>query len=228
MAVPEKKKKYTYADYVTWPDDIRVELIHGEVYPMGETEYRKGDDGKVHAMTPAPRPKHQRISSKLLQLMANALDSSPCEVYSAPFDVLLDASTEQSTAEQSTRKSEYIVQPDLSIICDPKKIGEQGCLGPPDLVVEITSKSSASRDHITKYELYQNYGVPEYWIVEPEYGIVLVHHLGDDGKYAAPVRLDTSGTIESKAVPGLLVPLAGVFPTDEDEKKAPLPEGLLP
>lgn len=223
MAAPEQKRKYTYADYVTWPDEIRVELIDGVVYPMGETEYRKGDDGKVRAMTPAPRPKHQEICSELTRLIGNALAGGPCRVYPAPLDVLLDLSPDQSST-----KSKDVVQPDLSVICDSKKIGEHGCLGPPDLVVEITSKSSASRDHITKYELYQSYGVSEYWIVEPEYGIVLVHHLGADGKYAAPVRLDKTGTIESKAVPGLLVPLESVFPPDEDEKKAPLPEGILP
>jgi Uma2 family endonuclease len=134
----KKDKKYTYTDYLNWPDDERWELINGAAY----------------AMSPAPKTAHQRISREISKAVFNFLDGKPCEAFSAPFDVKLDDDT--------------VVQPDLSVICGEDKIDERGCTGAPDLVVEILSDSTAYKDLTEKRFLYQKHGVREYWIINPD------------------------------------------------------------
>ena len=155
-------KRYTYADYLTWLDDKRRELINGF----------------VHLMPPAPRRRHQGISSFLNYSIFNYLKNKECKIYSAPFDVRLPKKDE--TADE---KIYTVVQPDISVICDPNKLDERGCIGAPDLIVEILSPSTAKKDMNDKFILYQESGVKEYWIVNPNDENINVFLLDTKGKY---------------------------------------------
>lgn len=141
MPQPMEFEKYTYADYCTWDDSERWEII----------------DGVAYAMAPAPSPGHQGVSIELGRQLANFLKGKPCRVFSAPFDVRLNAENDDDT----------VVQPDLVVICDKSKINDKGCNGTPDLIVEILSPSSARHDKVTKLNKYRDSGVREYWIVDP-------------------------------------------------------------
>lgn len=178
------EKKYTYADYLTWNDDTRYELI----------------DGVPYMMSPAPSPTHQRISGELFVLLHNYLKGKPCDVFSAPFDVRLNADTKDDT----------VVQPDISVICDPDKIDERGCKGAPDMVVEILSPSTARRDQLIKFNQYRAAGVREYWIINPEERFVDVHLL-KNGEYVSQVYSDTD-TISINVLDDCQINLTGVFP----------------
>jgi len=155
-------KRYTFADYLTWFDDKRRELI----------------DGFIKMMSPAPVNIHQKISGNFYGFLWNYLRKKDCEVRYAPFDVRLP-----KNGEKENDKIYTVVQPDLCIICDPSKIDEKGCIGAPDFIIEILSKGSSKHDAKIKYELYQRHGVREYWIVHPTEQTVLVYVLNNTGKY---------------------------------------------
>ena len=137
-------KSYSYADYLTWKFQERLELIKGKIFKM----------------SPAPRRIHQEISRDLLTEMNFFLKGGKCNVFSAPFDVRLP----KSNAEDEIYT---VVQPDICVVCDPSKLDDAGCVGAPDLIVEILSESTAKKDKTNKFELYQECGVKEYWIVSP-------------------------------------------------------------
>lgn len=140
------KKQYTYADYLTWNFDDRLELIKGWIYKM----------------SPAPRRKHQKVSFQLLMSFGNYFNTKSCEVYEAPFDVRLKKN-KGSDSEVNT-----VVQPDISVFCDLSKLDDRGAIDAPDLVVEITSDSTMKKDYNEKFNLYEENGVQEYWIVNPD------------------------------------------------------------
>ena len=156
-------KKYTYADYLTWQFDDMVELIRGKIYKM----------------SPAPGSLHQSVSSELHYFIRHFLIGKTCKVFAAPFDVILPLPTEMQTEE----KSNTIVQPDLCVICDLSKITRKGCSGAPDWIIEILSKGTAKKDITEKFEVYQNSGVKEYWIVHPDEETVLTYFLDEEGNY---------------------------------------------
>ncbi|RLD61188.1 MAG: Uma2 family endonuclease [Bacteroidetes bacterium] len=157
-------KRYTYADYLTWLDDKRRELI----------------DGFIILMTPAPARKHQEISSKIHTVIGfYLLNRNSCKVYSAPFDVRLP----KSHADKSNDKIHTVVQPDICIVCDPLKLDERGCIGAPDLIVEILSPSTSKKDLNDKYKVYEQAGVKEYWIVSPNDETINVFVLDKNEKY---------------------------------------------
>ena len=155
-------KRYTYADYLTWLDDKRRELI----------------DGFVHLMTPAQKRRHQGISSLLNYYFVNYLKNKNCKVYTAPFDVRLPKNGETGDTQIYT-----VVQPDISVICDLEKLDDRGCIGAPDLIIEILSPSTAKKDINDKFILYQESGVTEYWIVNPNDENINVFVLDAKGKY---------------------------------------------
>jgi len=156
-------KRYTFADYLTWMDDKRRELI----------------DGFINLMTPAPLRIHQEIAANLYLEIGNQLSDNPCKAYFAPFDVRLPNNPNEISDEQVYT----VVQPDISIICDLTKLDKKGCVGPPDLIVEIISPATAKHDIEDKYRLYEKHGVKEYWIVYPESKSVSVFLLDSSGKY---------------------------------------------
>src|SRR6185295_13771701 len=115
--------------------------------------------GEVYDMTPAPSTKHQRIIGELYRMLGNFLEGKKCEVFVAPFDVRL------SEHNASDFEVFNVVQPDISIFCDEKKIDEKGAKGAPDFVVEILSPSTSKKDLSRKLLLYQKFKVKEYWII---------------------------------------------------------------
>jgi Uma2 family endonuclease len=137
---------FTFRDYQKWEGDERYELIDGEAY----------------AMSPAPSRRHQDVVFGLARQLADALEGGPCRVYLTPFDVRLPRATE-ADAEIDT-----VVKPDISVICDEKKLDDAGCRGAPDVIVEVISPATAARDRILKRDLYQLHGVGEYWLIDPE------------------------------------------------------------
>jgi Uma2 family endonuclease len=162
--VIDMNKRYTYADYLTWLDDKRRELI----------------DGFVHLMSPAVSRPHADISSNIMWEIKWYIKKHKghCKVYTAPFDVRLPAN-----GEKENDKIYTVVQPDICVICDPSKLDYRGCLGAPDMVVEILSPSTMRYDHLKKFDLYEASGVREYWIVNPFARSVSVYLLQENGKY---------------------------------------------
>lgn len=139
---------YTYADYLTWQLDKTVELIKG----------------KIMMMSPAPNVKHQSISWQLSGILFQYFKSKDCHAFTSPFDVRLYDHQKSIKADQEIHT---VIQPDLCIISDPNKLTEQGCLGAPDLIIKILSKDNSKKELQTKYSLYQESGVSEYWVVYP-------------------------------------------------------------
>ena len=156
-------KRYTYADYLTWMDDVRRELY----------------DGFIKMMTPAPSMRHQEISVNFTRLFGNYLFRKNCKVYHAPSDVRLPKN-EQTKGDIQIYT---VVQPDLFVVCDLSKIDNNSCLGAPDLVIEIVSPKNSKRDVKDKFEIYQDNGVREYWIVNPNDENVTVFTLDDKSKF---------------------------------------------
>jgi Uma2 family endonuclease len=154
-------KRYTYADYLTWLDDKRRELYNGF----------------IKLMTPAPSRKHQKVSTKFTRIIDNFLTGRDCEIYHAPFDVRL------YNGSKKDEKIDTVVQPDICVICDLSKLDERGCLGAPDFIIEIVSPGNSKKDVKDKFEIYQKYGVREYWIVNPNDENVSVFVLDEEGKY---------------------------------------------
>ena len=150
-----KEKKYTFRDYLTWPDSERWEII----------------DGVAYNMTPAPKVKHQRIVGLLDRKLADTIEGKGCSLFIAPTDVVLD---------------EYnVVQPDVLIVCDKKKITDDNIQGAPDLIIEVSSPATELKDRREKKNTYEKFGVKEYIIVFPEREYVERYCLRDD-RYGAP------------------------------------------
>jgi Uma2 family endonuclease len=163
-------KRYTYADYLTWFDDVRRELI----------------DGFIHIMS-APIRVHQHISAALFIFMDKMTKKrrGKCHIYYAPFDVRLP-----KNGETDDDKIYNVVQPDICVICDMSKLDDKGCIGAPDLIVEISSPSTLKKDWNYKFNLYEKSGVREYWIVNPKTKIVNVFILQPDGYYDIGTEYD--------------------------------------
>lgn len=185
----EQNVRFTYGDYKKWDGGERWELINGIAYNM----------------TPAPSRKHQKVLTDLLRQFASYLLDKPCEVYVAPFDVRLPESDEADD-DIST-----VVQPDISIICDPSKLDEAGCKGSPDLIVEILSASTSRRDQKEKFQCYERAGVREYWLVDPAANTVMLFTLGSDGRYGRPEVFASEDTISVGIFPELEIDLRAAF-----------------
>ena len=156
-------KLYTYADYLTWQMQERVELIKGRIFKM----------------SPAPLRYHQELSGALFREFSSYLKRKSCKVFHAPFDVRLPKA-------ESPQNDEYIytvVQPDITVVCEHAKLDRRGCIGAPDLIVEILSPSTAAKDVKDKFALYEESGVREYWLVYPGESVLEVFKLDNDGKY---------------------------------------------
>lgn len=157
---------YTYADYLLWRLQERIELIKGKIFKM----------------SPAPSALHQRLVMRLSANIFNFISArgSSCAVYPAPFDVRLLDKTKSAQVNQEIYS---VVQPDISVICDPQKIDTQGCIGSPDLVVEILSKGNSKKEMKIKYALYEENGVKEYWVVYPFEHLLQQFVLDENNKY---------------------------------------------
>jgi Uma2 family endonuclease len=158
-------------------------------------------DGFVY-MSPSPSIKHQRISGKFFIKLANFLEEKPCEVFHAPIDIELKNENMEGTK---------IVIPDLSVICEKSGFTDARYVGVPNLIVEILSPSNQTHDLITKLNLYMNYGVKEYWIVNPMLNSVTVYALNDEGLYVQHDMKVEKGRITSKFLSGLCVEISEIF-----------------
>lgn len=180
-------KSYTYADYLTWQFDEMVELIKGKVYKM----------------SPAPARKHQEVGGNLHTIFNVFLRKKPCKVFISPFDV-------RFKKMDSEKETITVVQPDICVVCDPSKLDTAGCVGAPDLIIEILSPSTSDKDVRVKFDLYEEFGVKEYWIVYPIEELVDVYYLVD-GKYVWHRKFISTDKIPVKTLPGLEVDLNEVF-----------------
>jgi len=189
QAAIKRDERYTYADYLTWSDDERWELI----------------DGVAHNMTPAPSGQHQAVSIDLAAQFRVFLRGKKCRVFAAPYDVRLPA------ANETDEKTSTVVQPDLAVVCDPAKIEDRGCKGAPDLVIEIISPDSAARDLKEKFRIYERAGVLEYWVVYPLEKMVMVFRRGSDGRYDQPATYTSEESVPVGVLPELEIDLATVF-----------------
>lgn len=161
---------HTYGEYLTWPDEVRYELI----------------DGVAYLMAPAPSDRHQSVLGELHLQIGNALRDSPCRVRLAPYDVRLPRGNE------ADNEIDTVVQPDLSVFCDKDKIDQRGARGAPDWIIEILSSSTASHDQVRKLRLYEWAGVLEYWLVHPTDEVVTIYRM-KEGQYERAEVLEMRG-----------------------------------
>ncbi len=181
--------RFSYADYLTWDDDKRWEVI----------------DGTPISMSPAPNRIHQAVSRNLIIQIGNQLKGHSCGLFHSPFDVRLEA------AETGNELAFHVVQPDIVVVCDPSKLDDHGCNGAPDWIIEIISPFTASHDHIVKRAIYERFGVKEYWIIQPVDEIVMVYLLNDTGCYGKPDVYCREDQVHVGILPELRIELKEIF-----------------
>ena len=180
---PIPGKHYTYADYYTWDDGKRYELI----------------DGTAYLMEPAPLWGHQDTSAELLYQFKRYIEGTFGKAFHAPFDVRLNFDKGDDT----------VLQPDIIVFRDRSKLHGTGCLGAPDMVIEILSPSTAGRDKVAKFNQYLKAGVPEYWIVDPDERTVQVCILNPGGYDVKTYR--EADAVSVHILEGCVIRLAEVF-----------------
>lgn len=190
MGMPENRPDfYTYGDYVKWPEDERWELIEGRAY----------------AMTPAPNWNHQEVLAYLFASFFNFFQGKPCRVPMTPVDVRL------ASGEEADESVETVVQPDLLVVCDPKKIDVKGVRGAPDLVLEVLSESTSHRDLGEKLRLYEKHGVRCYIIVDPWSKVVTVRYQEAPGRFGRPEWFTDTDRMPVRIFEGFEIDLAQAF-----------------
>ncbi|GAB6090662.1 Uma2 family endonuclease [Spirochaeta dissipatitropha] len=200
MGIPKHKAGlFTYADYLTWPDDERWELIGGVAY----------------SMSPASNRLHQQILGRLYRRLAEITDRGSCETYLAPFDIRLSETPESPEAPGASEVPgapetiTTVVQPDISVFCRPEVLDDHGANGAPDIAVEILSPATSHKDQTEKLALYERHGVREYWLVNGESRFVMVYRLGDHGRYGKPDYYNDDDHVLSRVLDGAQIPLSG-------------------
>ncbi len=181
---------YSYADYIKWQFDERIELLRG----------------KIARMLPAPNVNHQRVSGNLFVNIYNQLHKRDCQLFSAPFDVRL---YNRKKSVKSSQEIYSVVQPDICVVCDSSKLDQQGCNGAPELIIEILSPGNSRREMKDKFDLYQEAGVQEYWLVQPQEEVVLVYSLNEQGQYIG--LRPAVDMVVSPLFPDLGIDLAKIF-----------------
>jgi len=182
---------YTYADYLTWKFEQTVELIKGKILPMA-----------------APSRKHQDISRELNGLFYEHFKRHSCRFYAAPFDVRL---YDKRKSAKVNKEVFSVVQPDICIICDRQKLDDKGCLGAPDLVVEILSPGNSSKEMKTKKLLYEESEIREYWIFDPEHETAFQFHLTETGVYSPATIYVNDDILDCVIFPDLKIDMKEVF-----------------
>lgn len=183
-------KQYTYSDYLKWQFQERLELIKGYIYKM----------------SPTPSRRHQDIVWNLNVAIGNHIKGQPYKAYSVPFDVRLPVKDKKSNQEITT-----VLQPDICVICDLSKLDDKGCLGAPDLVIEVLSPGNSLREIDQKFNVYEESGVREYWVVYPEYSHVNIFLLNESGKFIGQHPKNNGELLRSTVFPELVINLSEVF-----------------
>jgi Uma2 family endonuclease len=173
---------HTYGDYLTWPEEVRYELI----------------DGIAYLMAPVPTLDHQDVAGEVYFQLRQALEGKPCRPFIVPVDVRLPKAGEADEAIDT------VVQPDVLVVCDASKLDRRGVRGAPNLVVEVLSPVTAGHDHVRKRRIYERAGVPEYWLVHPVDRIVTVYRLMN-GEYGKPDVYDLAGETPVAVLPGVVI-----------------------
>ncbi len=186
---PDPSVSYTYADYLQWKFEERLELFRGRIFKLS-----------------APNTKHQVIAGNLFFSLKTFIGKQKCQVFIAPFDVRLPAKNHKKDTEVTT-----VVQPDISVVCDESKIDTRGCCGAPDLVIEILSPGNSHKEVKLKFELYEEAGVKEYRIVYPEEESLAVFILNENGKYPGATLYSGKDKIYSASLPGLVIDMKEIF-----------------
>lgn len=181
-------KTYSYADYLLWQVKEKIELFKG----------------KILAMSPAPARYHQKIVGNIHGILFPIFKGKKCELYTAPFDVRIPKQDKEDD------KIFTVVQPDLSVICDPEKLDERGCIGAPDLVIEILSPGNSKKEMDIKFTLYEEAGVLEYWIVHPTEKVVWIYVL-ENGRYVTHKPFVEGEFLISKKFPDLKINTDEIF-----------------
>jgi Uma2 family endonuclease len=179
--------KHTYADYLKWPDEERWELIDGEAWDM----------------TPAPSTRHQRIVVRFSAILDAALAGRPCVVFTAPTDVVLSDND--------------VVQPDVLVVCDKKKITNANIQGAPDIIIEVMSSSTARKDRREKRALYEKTGVSEYILADPDGEYVERFILEGEGMFSKGEIFSPQEVLSLRALEGVEIPLWEVFEVKREE-----------
>ncbi|GLU56662.1 Uma2 family endonuclease [Dyadobacter frigoris] len=181
---------YSYADYLKWRIDERIELIKGKIFKM----------------SPAPATRHQLHVGEIYRRLSNHLYRNSCKVFISPFDVRLTPLKKSDSSKIYT-----VVQPDICVVCNPAKIDSKGCIGAPDLIVEVLSPGNTDKEMKEKFEIYEENGVKEYWLVEPDHHIVLVYKLNETGKFIGLKPFTESEILTSEVVEGFEVLVKDIF-----------------
>ena len=185
MPVPKLTERYTVQDYLSWSDGQRWELI----------------DGRLYSMSPSPSIKHQEITGNIYTFFRIALRGRMCRPYMAPTDVIFS--------------DQDVVQPDVFIVCDPKRITEMNIQGAPDLIFEILSPSTGKKDQWEKKRLYETHGVKEYILVDPDGQYINRFLLGSDGLFDRGEIMDAQETLKLNSILDIEIPLQDVFTVEK-------------
>lgn len=189
MALPAEKKSCTFADVLNWSENMRGEVINGEAVMMAP-----------------PSRIHQKILAELTRQLGNYLAGKQCEVYPAPFAVRLFEG-----GGESPDKVDTMVEPDISVVCDKSKLDKYGCKGAPDMVMEILSPSTRRHDRLVKLNLYQQAGVREYWIVNPDEQTVQVFMQDGGGLLRLIEEYEKDSMAKVNVLDGCIIELGRVF-----------------
>ena len=174
---------FTYEDLLQTPDDgKRYEIVDGEML-----------------VSPSPFPRHQRAQMRLIQFLTKADEGGYGQLWAAPLDIVFD--------------EHNVTEPDLLFIRRDRLfiVGDKNVQGPPDLLVEILSESTAHRDLGVKLRAYEKFGVPYYWVVDPVAQIVRLFELQGDGKYGKARLIEGDDLLSCSLFPEFTMPVAGIF-----------------
>ena len=189
--VLDLNKRYSYADYLTWLDDVTRELINGFI-----------------KLLPAPRLEHALANTQILWSLESIVkkNKGACKVFTAPFDVRFS-----KDGETDDNKIYTVVQPDICVVCDLSKLDERGCCGAPDMIVEVISPSTGKKDITEKFAIYEEYGVKEYWIVYPKDKAIHVFLLQDNRKYNTGTLYEFGAKVPVHVFDDYLIDLNDIF-----------------
>jgi len=189
VAEPDPSYTYTYADYLQWKFLERLELFRGKIFKMG-----------------APNTLHQVVTGNLYGEIRNFLKGKSCKVFVAPYDIRLPVQNRKKDDEITT-----VVQPDVCIVCDPSKVDERGVCGAPDLVIEVLSPGNSQKEVRYKYELYEEAGVREYWVVNPTEQNLIVFLLTEEGEFGSGRMYTNGDKLAMNILPGYSINVTEIF-----------------